>query len=459
MKKLSLSSNGLRCRAPLATSLASAALTLIDFSDNPICGQNAVYLAEALSTSNTLRQRILARCALGRSLVTQPEASDRFSASLANTVLVELDLTDNMLGLWLFPNAVGIDCLAEPLKTNTTLQVLNLSSNNINDRGGMSIAAALEANSSLVRLNLSINAVGQDGATHLADVVRNRIDALKELNLARNEIAQVGYERLAEILASNSSLSMLTLGDNPLGSGASWVLSSLMSNWTLSRLEMEDNLLSADLVWMSEMLSSNSTLTMINVDGNFMGDLGAFACAEALMINSSLTALSLGENDIRDCGAERLAEALMGNSSLTHVQLAGNKIREHRRGARVQFVALDSESPYKRNRVCGRHGPGKSLLRNQILIECRLTIEDAQMKTRDFDMMLVTFAEVLSSPCLHVLDLCFAPSRSDDGGSIGELKFARALKSFPPHHGASAELSSSLDPGKYAPRIGEIAGS
>ena len=473
LKELSLSSNGLLFRAPLATALSSAALTSLDLSNNVISLDNAVHLAEAICVSGTLRKLVLARCALGfsaHSLVNRREASDRFSASLAtNSVLVELDLTENML----HNLPLVIDGLAEPLGTNTTLQVLNLSNNNMNDRDVVRIAEGVEANTSLVRLDLSMNAIEDIGATQFAIALSNRTDALNELNLARNKIAQVGCERLAEMLASNSSLSVLALGHNPLGSGASWVLSSLMTNGTLSSLSIEDNLICADLVWMSEMLSSNSTLTMINMDGNFMGDLGVCACADAFMSNSSLTALSLGENDIGDCGAERLAEALIGNRSLTQLQLAGNKIRDKGAGSIAEALVFNSSLRTLNlltNEIAydGSISLANAMQSNQTLMEFRLTIdEDAQDRMSDFDTMLYTFAQVLSSPGLAVLDLRFSPNRKDDGladretAAIRELfefssafRFARALQSCPPPPGSSAELSSSLDLGKHAPKLG-----
>jgi len=67
--------------------------------------------------------------------------------------VTELNLNENNLG------TPGAKCIAEALKANTTLTVVDLSLNYIDDEGGKAIAEALDANKTLKVLNMSGNEI------------------------------------------------------------------------------------------------------------------------------------------------------------------------------------------------------------------------------------------------------------------------------------------------------------
>ena len=58
--------------------------------------------------------------------------------------------------------------IAEALKVNPVLTVLNLSDNSIGDNGAKSIAEALKVNPVLTDLSLGNNKIGVDGAKAIA---------------------------------------------------------------------------------------------------------------------------------------------------------------------------------------------------------------------------------------------------------------------------------------------------
>ena len=102
-----------------------------------------------------------------------------------------------------------------------------------------------------------------------------------------------GAGRLADALATNSSLTTLNLGCNEIGDKGAGRL--------------------------GEVLTTNSTLTTLDLSSNQVGDEGAGRLAEALPSNSTLTTLDLSWNQLGDEGAGWLAEALATNSSLIEV--------------------------------------------------------------------------------------------------------------------------------------------
>ena len=153
------------------------------------------------------------------------------------------------------------------MKTNVTLESLNLSDNDILDSGAELIGDFLKTNTGLKILYLSSCLIEHEGERHLGEALR-----------------------------VNSVLTSLDLWSNPFGSSRT-IANALLSNTTLIDLNMEDT---------------------------ECGDLGAIAFASALTMNTTLKSLSPQSNDIRFRGARALAVALKRNVGLTHMDLIDN---------------------------------------------------------------------------------------------------------------------------------------
>lgn len=86
----------------------------------------------------------------------------------------------------------GASCLGQALKTNTSLQKLNLRFNPIGDEGATGLARGLLANSGLKILDLTARencqvCIGPTGAQALAAAVRNS-GCLEKLHLGSNRV-------------------------------------------------------------------------------------------------------------------------------------------------------------------------------------------------------------------------------------------------------------------------------
>lgn len=71
-----------------------------------------------------------------------------------------------------------------------------MSENSIGDNGCVALAKRV-ASSTLNILNLSSNDIGNDSSTALAELIRKNL-VLKNLNLTRNKIDDVGADTLAK---------------------------------------------------------------------------------------------------------------------------------------------------------------------------------------------------------------------------------------------------------------------
>ena len=226
----------------------------------------------------------------------------------------------------------GANGLAEALEVNSTLTELGLEYNEISGEGAIALAKALKVNSTLTKLHLGNNGdrFGDQGANGLAEALEKN-STLTELRLGNNGIGDIGVTRLAEALKVNSSLTELGLEYNKfLGKGVIVLAKALEGNSTLTKLRLSNKDLCfykegvTDLV---EALKVNSSLTDLGLEGNHIFTRDALAClAKALKENTTLTLLRLGNNRIGDQGATCLAEALEENSTLTELRLDQNGI-------------------------------------------------------------------------------------------------------------------------------------
>ncbi|KAK0443366.1 uncharacterized protein EV420DRAFT_1649300 [Desarmillaria tabescens] len=136
----------------------------------------------------------------------------------------------------------GITYVAQVLKRNRTLKVLNLSENKLDVIGLVAIAEALKYNSSLETLDLSKNPCAGpalDGITSLRTAFTLNA-SLKRLFLSSTGLTSPGAIALAEFLPESRSLLHLDLTRNELDLAGVWALNKgLKSNHTMRCLDLD----------------------------------------------------------------------------------------------------------------------------------------------------------------------------------------------------------------------------
>ena len=236
-----------------------------------------------------------------------------------NVTLTILDLGCSPIG------NNGARVLSVALKANSTITTLKLNSNSIGSCGAKELSMALRTNSALTTLHLGGNALGDEGAEALHVALRKN-STLATLNLEHNFIREAGAQALSVALKSNSTLTALDLGSNSIGDiGAMSLSEALRANSTLAALDLGNNCIGDNGVRaLSMALETNSTLTTLNLERNWIGDNGAQALYRAIKVNKSLITLNLQSNLIRFEGALMLALANTVNSILTSLNLENN---------------------------------------------------------------------------------------------------------------------------------------
>ncbi len=220
-------------------------------------------------------------------------------AAKTNTQLQSLDLTENQVGL-------GI-CVFENLRYLTSLF---LSHNHIDD----ATATILARNPHLTELDVSYNCIAVDGVR--AFVGNSRLTAL---NVTINNFGPAG----APILASSGHLKKLSCKSNFFGNAGALAFAS---NSVLTHLNLRSN-----HIWPAgaHAFVLHPTLQHLDLQDNRVGDTGA----ALLAANTKLRYLNLRQNHIGSEGAEALAK----NTTLTSLNLSSNRIKN----AGVQALAAN----------------------------------------------------------------------------------------------------------------------
>lgn len=178
--------------------------------------------------------------------------------------IISLALTSSDIG------RAGAVALADALKTNTSVTLLDLSYNSITAEGAKALADALIDNKTLHTLKFACCNIGEAGAMALANALK-RNNSLASLDLTSCNISEAGATALANALIVNSSLTSLLLWNN-----------------------------------------------------KNIADTGARAFAEVLKVNAKLRILNLALCHISQDGASELADALIINTTLTNLAYVGD---------------------------------------------------------------------------------------------------------------------------------------
>ena len=165
--------------------------------------------------------------------ITDVGAEHLGKALKSNRSLQRLDVLGNQI------SNRGARWISEALRVNITLTTLDIGHNQIGDEGARFLARALHVNSTLKDVCLYTNSVGDNGAQHLVEALASNT-TLTLLNMGRNRITNQGINHFAVMLKRNSTLTHLYIGENPItNSGFSIIMNALCHNQKLKWLGIE----------------------------------------------------------------------------------------------------------------------------------------------------------------------------------------------------------------------------
>ena len=181
----------------------NSSIILLDMNCCPLTTSHCVCLGQLLRHPIHCK---IEKLYLGRCSLTSDGVGEVMSGLSDNHTLRELYLSNNNQ-----IRSEGAVTIATMLKTNSSLETLNLNGCSIDSSGGVELGTALERNKTLRELWLSWNALGDDGVRGLIVGLENN-SSLEGLWLAGDESLGEGVSLLLKCVEEkNTSLKILTL--------------------------------------------------------------------------------------------------------------------------------------------------------------------------------------------------------------------------------------------------------
>ena len=139
--------------------------------------------------------------------------------------------------------------------------------------------------------------------------------SLEVIDLSSNDIGVEGGRELADAIVGCPSLRGLNLRSNRLGGGGMWVLANVLvqdSSFRISDLDISGNHLGdVGARALGLALKDNKGLVKLSAESNQIYQVGCGALADGLAHNSCLRELRLGDNKFGQVGVDALAQAVL----------------------------------------------------------------------------------------------------------------------------------------------------
>ena len=268
--------------------------------------------------------------------------------------LQKLNLSNNLIG------DDGCTILSDGISNNTTLISLNLSSNNILNKGVIELARSLKSdtgNKTIKKLNLSINEIENGGLIEFCQILKNeKKDRFTKIDFSNNNLSDRSIIEFGSFLEKHPTITNLCLTNKITNENKNSFFSScknlsqlkkvnfqfldisesnskelneiLLSNKNIQKIKIINNraLGPSGLAGISTGIEKNAKLLEINLTQCDIGDEGATALSNSLFRNLEIQEIILEDNKIGEKGTKSIADKLLGKTSLKVLNLSRNKI-------------------------------------------------------------------------------------------------------------------------------------
>ena len=246
----------------------------------------------------------------------------------SNTMLQKVNLSQNDI------SDNGICFIYNYLKINNKLCELDLSRNNITDKGAKRLAKAFQVNNVLQKLNISKNWISKEGVMKILEACAIN-KTLQELVCTHNNLSKTGFETLIEYIKKENAVQIFDTSWNMICTK----YSDLAILTTFKLLDMTQNLRydswkQEELWFLCEIENLEyrreflyccfENERTVNQQAIGMGEIEIFC--DCLKINNALIEIKLPNIKRINERAEKLALAIQVNNSLQILDISGNKI-------------------------------------------------------------------------------------------------------------------------------------
>jgi Ran GTPase-activating protein (RanGAP) involved in mRNA processing and transport len=317
-------------------------VTRLAICDSELNHENVQQL-QAVLRQNTALQHLILR----RNCLRNAGLAEIAPALYRNTSIKSLDLAQNGLH-----DIESANVLRELIRRNKTITSLCLAENTFGSNAAAAriILKGVRSNTSLQQLDLGGCRLGDHGISILANALAIRNASILELDLQRNDITSVGVRALVDHnVKVTKTLTKLCLTFNTIRSeGATILADALGHNAMLSLKQLQLDICGIrddGFVALVSTLEQNTSLQILDLDGNHVDDRGFMALAESLPSIKGLQEIKMpAANESCKLTLLLLLEGFQKNTSLVEVEsdyLHGEWSQELRfLGQRNRFTSL-----------------------------------------------------------------------------------------------------------------------
>ncbi|XP_067897771.1 NLR family CARD domain-containing protein 3-like [Heterodontus francisci] len=303
---------------------------LNELDDNSLVVQIKKLMATGAVTSGTLSPAEYSALAL----VLQMSDGDMKTLDLSHHKISSVGLQRLVPALRCFTNLKmigsnlgdsGVKILSQMMKSpECKLQNLELERNDLSHKCCEALVFILSNSKMLSNLNLSNNNLGDRGICLLSTALKDPQSRMQKLNLSNNNLSFGSWEELVNVLITNQTLRELNVSNNRMGEAGLRKLSTALKD---PRCKLQK-------------LGLNNTSTLdFGMMGSYLEETGMKIVCDVLKDpRCTLKSLELAKNSLTQKNYEELASAIRINHTLTHLDLSSNVIQDS--GINVLSLAL-----------------------------------------------------------------------------------------------------------------------
>ncbi|XP_014664866.1 PREDICTED: protein phosphatase 1 regulatory subunit 37-like [Priapulus caudatus] len=225
--------------------------------------------------------------------------------------------------------------LVAALKQNQTLRELFLSDNKLTPSDGMQVGSLLRVNSSLQLLDLRNNNLQDVGLSYLGDGLseQTKESGLQTLVLWNNGVTHAGTPQLANVLAKSKHLETVNLGHNNLtNEGIHTLKNALIFNRSLLRLGLQSSKVTCEgAVALAEYIADNPCIQRLDLRDNDIRIAGLLALSLSAKVNLTITRIDLDKEPKKENMKDYAEQHHQLQDVIATYCQRNSKLEEHRR--------------------------------------------------------------------------------------------------------------------------------
>ena len=342
IQELDVSGNDLRTEGVIKIAVALQSivtLTKLNISNNNITSTAANAIAVAITHNTHLQEFIISGNYLGGVLGAKINAKSLQTIStLTKLYIAGINNSDG-----------ATDDIAAAVSCNVHLQEFDIGKNYLDALSVIKVAKSLQEISTLTKLCINNNQITNKAAHYIANVISCN-SHLQILDISSNNLQQVqGASIILKRLQKISSLTTLYISNNNITYEVADDIAAVVSYNPMQVLNVSHNCLKTiGITKVAKALQSVCTLTHLYISNNNITDKATDDIAAAISCNPYLEEFDIGCNSIQGRGAIKIVKSFQQMSTLKKLFMDHNEISY---GASDYVAAVTDCNPHLKLKI------------------------------------------------------------------------------------------------------------